>query len=101
MEENNIVNLSVNEESLKKIYVQEVKKHLEKIEKDTFLMDSKQLCKMLNLSWPTIEKLFLKDPSFPKMRVGNKWLFNRGEVKKYIDTWSDEIRQGGGRVELD
>ncbi len=52
------------------LYLSEVQKHLEKIEMDTALLDSKQLCQFLNLSWPTIEKLFLNDPKFPKIRVG-------------------------------
>ncbi|MBT2729200.1 DNA-binding protein [Bacillus sp. ISL-75] len=96
-----MIQFSLNEEGLKELYLSEVQKHLENMEMDTMLMDSKQLCKKLNLSWPTIEKLFLYDPNFPKMRVGKKWLFNRKEVQKYIDYWSDEIRQKGGTINID
>jgi phage pi2 protein 07 len=90
----------LNEESLKELYITEVQKHLEKIEMDTMLMDSKHLCKMLNLSWPTIEKLFLSDPRFPIIRIGKKWAFNRKEVQEYIDRWFDEIRQQGGIAKI-
>lgn len=100
MQEDNIIKLSLNEEGLKALYLQEVKKHLEKFENETFLSDSKELCKMLNLSWPTIEKLFLQNPNFPSIRIGKKWMFNREKVKKYIDLWSDEIREQGGNLEL-
>jgi predicted DNA-binding transcriptional regulator AlpA len=100
MSEKQIIHLSLDEEGLKELYLNEVQKHLEKIEMDTVLLDSKQLCQILNLSWPTIEKLFLNDPNFPKIRVGKKWVFNRGEVKDYIDRWSIETRQQGGTVKL-
>ncbi|MED4476070.1 MULTISPECIES: helix-turn-helix domain-containing protein [Bacillaceae] len=100
MDEKPIIKVDLNEESLKKLYLVEVKKHLAKLEADTFLMDSKQLCKMLNLSWPTIEKLFLRDPNFPSIRVGKKWVFNRKEVEEYINCWSVEIREQGGEVEI-
>jgi excisionase family DNA binding protein len=100
MLEDNIIKLSLNEEGLKTLYLQEVKKYLEKFENETFLLDSKELCKMLNLSWPTIEKLYLQDPNFPSIRIGKKWMFNREKVKEYIDLWSDEIREKGGNIEL-
>lgn len=99
MNEKSIVKVDINEESLKELYLLEVQKRLEKMEMDTMLMDSKQLCKMLNLSWPTIEKLFLNDPNFPSIRVGKKWLFNRREVQEYIDHWSEYIREQGGRID--
>lgn len=100
MDEKSIVEVNVNEESLKELYLMEVQKCLEKLEMDTMLMDSKQLCKMLTLSWPTIEKLFLNDPNFPKIRVGKKWVFNRREVQVYIDRWSVRIREQGGVVKI-
>lgn len=100
MDEKSIVKVDVNEESLKELYLLEVQKRLEKLEMDTMLMNSKQLCKMLNLSWPTIEKLFLRDPNFPSIRVGKKWVFNRKEVQEYIDSWFVEIREQGGNVKI-
>lgn len=100
MVEERIIQFSLNEDSLKKLYIIEVQKFLEKIEMETLLMNSKQLCKMLNLSWPTIEKLFLNDPNFPSIRIGKKWAFNRREVQEYIDQWFGCIREQGGMIEL-
>ncbi|WP_232311273.1 helix-turn-helix domain-containing protein [Robertmurraya korlensis] len=100
MNEKKIIHLSLDEEGLKELYLSEVKKHLENIQMETILMDSKELCKMLNLSWPTIEKLFLCDPNFPYIRIGKKWIFNRNEVQDYIDRWFIEIRELGGRVNI-
>ena len=100
MDEKSIVKVDVNEESLKELYLVEVQKLLEKVEMDTMLMDSKELCTTLNLSWPTIEKLFLHDPNFPSIRIGKKWVFNRKEVQEYINRWSGDIREQGGRVDI-
>lgn len=100
MKDKSIVQLNINEESLKELYLMEVQRYLEKLKMNTILMDSKQLCKELNFSWPTIEKLFLSDPNFPKMRVGKKWIFNRKEVQEYINVWSIKIRERGGYVNL-
>lgn len=88
-----VIELKVNEEELKALYLDEVQKRLDKIELQTLLMDSKQLCKMLSLSWPTIERLFLGDPHFPSIRIGSKWLFNRKEVEAYIDCWSVQVKE--------
>ncbi|MGD6845208.1 helix-turn-helix domain-containing protein [Bacillus infantis] len=90
-----MIDIKVNEEELKALYQEEIRKSIEKIQFESMLMDSKQLCKMLSLSWPTVEKEFLKDPNFPKIRLGAKWLFHRGEVQRYIDQWSIEIRKKG------
>jgi predicted DNA-binding transcriptional regulator AlpA len=100
MNENSIVQFALNEEGLKELYIVEVQKHLKTMEMDTLLMDSKQLCKMLNLSWPTIEKVFLSDPHFPSIRIGKKWAFNKKEVQEYIDCWSVYVREQGGVVNL-
>lgn len=83
-----MIDIKVNEEELKSIYLAEVRKRLDEIELQTMLMNSKQLCKMLSLSWPTVERIFLSDPNFPKIRIGAKWVFNRREVQEYVDRWS-------------
>lgn len=83
----------MDDEHLKKIYLDEVQKRLDKFELQVLLLDSKQLCKLLSLSWPTVEKIFLSDPNFPRMRVGTKWVFNRREVQVYVDRWSVENRK--------
>lgn len=87
-----MITIQVNEEELKQLYEAEIKKRLDQLEFQSLLMDSKQLCKMLSLSWPTVEKMFISDPHFPSMKVGTKWLFHRGEVQKYIDKWSIKIK---------
>ncbi|WHZ03392.1 DNA-binding protein [Neobacillus sp. YX16] len=88
-----MIEIKMDDEHLKKIYLDEVQKRLDKFELQVLLLDSKQLCKLLSLSWPTVEKIFLSDPNFPRMRVGTKWVFNRREVQVYVDRWSVENRK--------
>lgn len=87
-----MIEIKLDEKELKAIYLAEVQKRLDQIEFESLLMSSKQLCKMLSLSWPTVEKEFLRDPNFPKIRIGTKWLFNRSEVQQYINRWSNEMK---------
>jgi excisionase family DNA binding protein len=94
-------NISLNENELKTIYLEEVQKRLEDWEQQTLLMDMKELCKMLSLSRPTVEKLFIYNKDFPSLRVGKKWLFPRKEVEEYIKRWSIDVRKKGGIVEYD
>ncbi|TCP19736.1 hypothetical protein EV207_15921 [Scopulibacillus darangshiensis] len=64
-----MLEIKLDDEELKALYLAEVQKRLDKIELQSMLMDAKQLCKMLSLSWPTVEKLFLSDPNFPSIRI--------------------------------
>lgn len=91
-----MIEIKLDEEELKAIYINEIQKRLDQIEFQSLLMDSKQLCKMLSLSWPTVEKIFLSDPNFPSIRIGSKWLFNRNEVQAYINQWSQDVKRRGG-----
>ena len=91
----------VAEDFIKELCLEEVNKKLEKVLMDHLLMDSKELCRTLSLSWPTVEKIFLHDPEFPKMRVGKKWVFNKLEVQEYINKWSIEIREKKGGIVLE
>lgn len=93
------------ENELKTIFLKEIQKRLDAWEPELVeqvnLMDMKELCRMLSLSRPTVEKLFIYNPDFPSMRVGKKWLFPRKEVEEYIKRWSIEVRKKGGSIECD
>lgn len=95
-----MLNISLDENELKKLYLEEVRKRVGKIEEQLLLIDTKELCKMLSLSRPTVEKLFIYNPDFPSMRVGKKWLFHRKEVEEFINRWSVDVRKNGGNLEI-
>lgn len=52
-----IIEIKLDDEQLKDLYLAEVQKRLDKLEVESLLMDSKKLCKFLSLSWPTVELL--------------------------------------------
>lgn len=105
-----MLNISLDENELKTIYDEalqkrldswdkQVQQRLDDLENQSMLLDMKELCKRLNLSRPTVEKLFIYDPKFPAIRVGKKWVFNRKEVEEYINRWSIDVKKKGGSVE--
>ncbi|PKR83899.1 helix-turn-helix domain-containing protein [Heyndrickxia camelliae] len=96
-----MLNISLDEKELKELFLEEVRKRVGEIEEQMLLIDTKELCKMLSLSRPTVEKLFIYNPNFPSMRVGKKWLFNRKEVEEYINHWSIDVRKKGGSVDFE
>lgn len=91
--------IEIDEEEIKKIIKDQVQKQLEK-EIETLMIDVNELCKMVNLSRPTVEKLFIYNPKFPAIRAGKKWLFYRKEVEKYIEQWFKEVRENGGTIDI-
>jgi excisionase family DNA binding protein len=96
-----MLNITLNESELKNLFLEEVRKRVEEFEEQKLFIDVKELCKMLSLSRPTVEKLFINNPDFPSIRVGKKWLFHRKEVEEYINRWSINVRKKGGIVECD
>ncbi|MEH6995414.1 helix-turn-helix domain-containing protein [Neobacillus drentensis] len=96
-----IINLTFDEDALKTIFLKEVQKRLNDLEQKTLLLDTKELCRMLSLSRPTVEKLFICKPDFPVMRIGKKLLYNRKEIEVYINDWSKNVRKKGGQVECE
>ncbi|MGG1676885.1 helix-turn-helix domain-containing protein [Neobacillus sp. NRS-1170] len=93
-------NVSLDQDTAKAIYLEEVRKRIEEIEQQTLLIDIKELCKMLSLSRPTVEKLFIYNPDFPTLRIGKKYLFNRNQVVDYINRWSINVKKNGGNIEI-
>ncbi|MBX9974207.1 helix-turn-helix domain-containing protein [Cytobacillus firmus] len=96
-----MLNISLDENELKKLYLEEIRKSVKEIEKEKTLIDVGELCRILSLSRPTVEKLFIHNSNFPSIRVGKKWLFPRKEVEEYIKLWSIDVRKNGGVVECD
>ncbi|WP_456272646.1 helix-turn-helix domain-containing protein [Bacillus sp. AK031] len=96
-----MLNISVDQDTVKTIYLEEVRKSVKAMEHQMLLIDTKELCKMLSLSRPTVEKLFISNPEFPTLRIGKKYLFNRKEVEEYIKRWSITLKKNGGKIECD
>lgn len=93
-----MINIEVDYEELKRIYIDKVEEHLKEIESNHYFMNTKQLCDYLNMSWPSIEKKFLYEYEFGAIRLGSKWLFNRKQVDKYMDSYYEKVRANGGDI---
>ena len=90
-----MINIEVDQEKLKELYLQKIDEHLQELESDVFFMNSKQLATYLNMSWNTIVTHLLYDEEFPKIRLGSKWLFHKKEVGKYMEKYYIEVRKSG------
>lgn len=93
-----MINVEIDQEQLKELYLHKVEEHLKEIDLEVFFMDSKQLANYLNMSWNTIVSHLLYDEDFPKVRLGSKWLFNRKEVQEFMKKYYVEVRNNGGDI---
>lgn len=88
-----MVNVEVNENELRKIYLKKVDEHLQSMDSELLLWDAKELCRQTSMSWNTVLKEFFYDPRFEKYKVGNKWKFPAKEAKAFILIWLREQNQ--------
>lgn len=95
-----MINIEVNQEQLKQLYLQKIDERLEELDQEVFFMNSKQMLKVVNLSWNTFNEVFLGDPKFPVVRLGNgkKFLYPRKEVFAYLDKFYEAVRNDGGDI---
>jgi lipopolysaccharide biosynthesis glycosyltransferase len=75
-----MINIEVDQEKLKELYLQKIDEHLQESESDLLFMNLKQLATYLNMSWNTIVTHLLYEEEFPKIRLGSKRLFHKKEV---------------------
>ncbi|MGM0899410.1 MAG: helix-turn-helix domain-containing protein [Bacillota bacterium] len=93
-----MIHIELNEQELKGIYIKMVEQRLTELEAETFFLDSKQLQKFTGMGWNSIVAYLLSDPKFPSLRLGNKWLFPRQEVEKYLQRYYEAVRDSGGEI---
>lgn len=93
-----MIQVQVDYEELKVMYLAKLDEHLQQIEAEVFFMDSKQLCKYLGMSWTNIVTHLLSDPEYPSCRLGNKWLFPRKEVSEYMQKYYEAVRNDTGDI---
>lgn len=94
-----MIEIQINHDELKEMYLQKVDEHIKKIEQEVFFFDSKQLQKFVNMSWNSTVEHLLSDPKFPKIRLGHKWLFPRREVEVYMQKYYEAVRDSGGDIQ--
>ncbi|AQU78307.1 hypothetical protein [Planococcus faecalis] len=93
-----MIQVNINEEELKEIYIKMVEERLTELEAETFFLNSKQLQKFIGMSWNSITTHLMSDPTFPAIRLGHKHLFPRYEVEQYMKKYYQEVRDSGGDI---
>lgn len=85
-----MIEVKIDEDEVKKLYMDELKKHIEKFDTDLVFWDTKELEKRTCMCMNTIQKEFFYDPRFPKRKVGNKWYYPAEKTKEFLLKWITE-----------
>lgn len=83
-----MIEIQVNEQEIKELYLVEVKKRLERLEQEVTFWDTKELKRQTNMSWNTIQEYFFHDQEFPKFKLNQKWYFPAKECRAFLMKWA-------------
>jgi hypothetical protein len=89
-----MLNIQIDEDQVKEIYLQKLQERMREIEKSFLFWDTAELKRQTHLSWNTIQKEFFFDPRFPKHKVGGKWMFPAEKTKTFLLEWIEEQPRG-------
>ncbi|RYI30452.1 group-specific protein [Bacillus infantis] len=87
-----MLSIKVDEAEVRKMYHEELRRHIQKVESELLFWDTDDLMKQTRLSWNTIQSEFFHDPRFPKSKLGRKWLFPVQKTKEFLLEWLEEHR---------
>lgn len=85
-----MLSVQIDEKVVEEIYLEEIKKRLEKVDNSMVFWDSKELKRRTCMSWNTILDNFFFEKGFPKVKVGGKWYFPAKETEEYLLNWLRE-----------
>lgn len=81
---------NIDEKIVRDMLQQAIDQKVEELAQEKVLWTIADLCKVTSLSQATVYRLFVHDPNFPKVRIGNMWRFPVGPTKAYIEQWAEE-----------
>ncbi|WP_203362411.1 hypothetical protein [Bacillus sp. REN10] len=85
-----MINVQVDEMMIEQLFIEELKKHLDRIDRSRTLWDMKELCRQVSMSENNIKEKFFYDPRFPKHKIGGKWYFPAQECEEFLLLWIKE-----------
>lgn len=85
-----MITLSVDENEVRKMYMEELKEHIKKVDAELVFWDTNELKRRTSMSWNTIQERFFFDPRFPKYKVCRKWYFPAEKTKEFLLMWLEE-----------
>lgn len=85
-----MLEIKIDENEVRKLYLEELEKHIKRIESQLTFWDTNELLKRTCMSWNTIQKEFFYDPRFPKYKVGRKWYYPAKKTEEFLIMWLEE-----------
>ncbi|MFE4428830.1 group-specific protein [Peribacillus butanolivorans] len=85
-----MIEVNIDEKEVRKLFLEELKEHIKKVDAELLFWDTKELTKRTSMSLSTVQKEFFYDPRFPKRKVGGKWYFPAEKTKEFLLSWLDE-----------
>jgi hypothetical protein len=82
-----MLKVQIDEHQLDERFQEELKKRLDKLERQQVFWDMKTLCKVTCMSENFIKEQFFYHEKFPKFRVGKKWLIPAKEAEAFLLSW--------------
>ena len=90
VENKGIVNIEIDEEVVKEILGEEIKRKIEELSVEHTFWDIKELSRQVCMSKSSILNFFFYDPRFPKFKVGQKWMMPAKETREFLLMWLKE-----------
>lgn len=79
--------MKFNEAAAEELFLLELKKRLEQVERRLTFWDMDELCKQTCMSVNNIKDKFFYNPDFPKYRIGGKWYMPAEKTEKWLIDW--------------
>ncbi|WP_110926821.1 hypothetical protein [Bacillus massiliglaciei] len=85
-----MITVKINEDMAERLFLEELRKHLDQLDRHLTFWDMKELCRQTCMSENNIKEKFFYDERFPKRRVGGKWYFPALETENFLLMWIKE-----------
>ncbi|MED4455941.1 group-specific protein [Metabacillus fastidiosus] len=89
-----MIAIQIDQKELTELYMNEIRKSIERLEQDMTFWDAKELKRQTNMSWNSIQEFFFHDPDFPKFKVNQKWYFPAAECRAFLIKWAEGYQVG-------
>lgn len=85
-----MLNIKIDEEEVRKLYIDELEKHLNKLDNEKLFWNTKELEYQTSMCMNTMQKEFFFDKDFPKRKIGNKWYYPVAQTKEFLLKWIND-----------
>lgn len=89
-----MIDVHVDDKEVERLFLEELKKRLDRIEQNLTLWDMKTLCQQTCMSENSIKDKFFYDKRFQKYKIGGKWYFPARETEEFLLMWIKEQPAG-------